>query len=129
MKGLAGLSSICLKYSPKSVPEYLPLFQVRCCDSKRRGEDSHQRLHLLQAEGPQCGCASIALLQPQVRVCGPLQHRHLAPHQYPQDHAGEGHQGEHQVQGGGDVRIRFTNIKMAWTEKHNCLVQPARNMR
>ena len=68
--------------------------QLRRGGVERRGPHPHQRLHLLQAEGPQCGCASIALLQPQVRVRGAVQHRHTPAYKYTQDNVRKGHQGE-----------------------------------
>ena len=51
-------------------------------------------MHIFQTPGSQRGRAADSLLQPQVRVCGPLQHRHPSPHQHSQDHAGESNQGQ-----------------------------------
>ena len=51
-------------------------------------------MHIFQAAGPQRGRAADPLLQPQVRVCGPLQHGHSPPHQHSQDNAGESNQGQ-----------------------------------
>ena len=40
------------------------------------------------------GLAGNSLLQSQVCLRSPLQHRHSPPHQHTQDHAGESHQGD-----------------------------------
>ena len=51
-------------------------------------------MHIFQAAGSQCGRAADPLLQPQVCVCGSLQHRHSASHKHSQDNAGESNQGQ-----------------------------------
>ena len=51
-------------------------------------------MHIFQAAGSQRGRAADPLLQPQVCVCGSLQHRHSASHKHSQDNAGESNQGQ-----------------------------------